>query len=62
MYIRRIIRDIKAERDVLVAAIECLEGLTAGRQRQPPAWVVKVTNDRPETQSTCKTIYIRQSA
>jgi hypothetical protein len=38
----RIIRDLKVERDVLAAAIECLEQLAAGRGKKrgrPPAWL-----------------------
>jgi hypothetical protein len=39
--LNRIIQDLKAERDVLAAAIECLEQLAAGRARKrgrPPKW------------------------
>jgi hypothetical protein len=38
----RIIKELKAARDVLAAAIECLERLDAGRGRKrgrPPAWL-----------------------
>jgi hypothetical protein len=40
--LNRIILDLKAERDALAAAIECLERLAAGRVRKrgrPPAWL-----------------------
>jgi hypothetical protein len=40
--IHRIIADLKAERDVLAAAIEYLERLAAGRGKKrgrPPAWM-----------------------
>jgi hypothetical protein len=40
--LNRIIQDLKTERDVLAAAIECLERLVAGRGRKrgrPPAWL-----------------------
>jgi hypothetical protein len=43
----RIIKELKAARDVLAAAIECLERLDAGRGRKrgrPPAWL----NERGE--------------
>ena len=42
MNLNRIIADLKAERDVLAAAIECLERLAGGRGRKrgrPPAWL-----------------------
>ena len=42
MDLNRIIADLKAERDTLAAAIECLEQLAAGRARKrgrPPAWL-----------------------
>ena len=42
MDLNRIIADLKAERDVLAATIECLERLAAGRGRKrgrPPAWL-----------------------
>ena len=42
MDLNRIIQHLKAERDVLVAAIECLEQLAAGRARKrgrPPKWL-----------------------
>ena len=42
MDLNRIIQDLKAERDVLAAAIECLERLAAGRGRKrgrPPKWL-----------------------
>ena len=42
MDLNRIILDLKAERDRLAAAIECLEQLVAGRARKrgrPPAWL-----------------------
>jgi hypothetical protein len=34
MDLNRIIQDLKTERDVLAAAIECLEQLAAGRARK----------------------------
>jgi hypothetical protein len=40
--LKRIIIDLKTERDVLAAAIECLERLAAGRGRKrgrPPNWL-----------------------
>jgi hypothetical protein len=40
--LNRIIIDLKAQRDVLAAAIECLERLAAGRGKKrgrPPAWM-----------------------
>jgi ribosomal protein S12 methylthiotransferase accessory factor YcaO len=40
--LNRIIQDLKAERDVLAAAIECLERLVAGRVKKrgrPPKWL-----------------------
>jgi hypothetical protein len=40
--LNRIIQDLKAERDTLAAAIECLEQLAAGRARKrgrPPKWL-----------------------
>jgi ribosomal protein S12 methylthiotransferase accessory factor YcaO len=40
--LNRIILDLKAERDRLAAAIECLEQLVAGRARKrgrPPKWL-----------------------
>jgi hypothetical protein len=41
--INRIIQDLKAERDVLAAAIECLERLASSsrgkRRGRPPAWL-----------------------
>jgi hypothetical protein len=40
--LNRIVLDLKAERDALAAAIECLERLAAGRVRKrgrPPAWL-----------------------
>jgi hypothetical protein len=40
--LNRIIQELKAERDVLVAAIESLERLAAGRARKrgrPPKWL-----------------------
>ena len=42
MDLNRIIQDLKAERDVLAAAIECLERLATGRGRKrgrPPNWL-----------------------
>ena len=42
MDLNRIIQDLKAERDVLAAAIESLEQLVAGRAKKrgrPPAWM-----------------------
>ena len=42
MDLNRIIEDLKAERDVLAAAIESLERLAAGRGKKrgrPPAWL-----------------------
>ena len=42
MDLNRIIQDLKAERDVLAAAIESLERLAAGRGRKrgrPPKWL-----------------------
>ena len=42
MDLNRIIQDLKAERDVLAAAIECLERLATGRGRKrgrPPKWL-----------------------
>ena len=42
MDLNRIIQDLKAERDRLAAAIECLEQLAAGRARKrgrPPKWL-----------------------
>ena len=42
MDLNRIIQDLKAERDVLAAAIDCLERLAAGRGRKrgrPPKWL-----------------------
>ena len=42
MDLNRIIQELKAERDVLVAAIESLERLAAGRARKrgrPPKWL-----------------------
>jgi hypothetical protein len=42
MDLNRIIQDLKAERDVLAAAIECLERLVAGRVKKrgrPPKWL-----------------------
>ena len=47
MDLNRIILNLKAERDLLAAAIECLERLAAGRGRKrgrPPAW----RNDKGE--------------
>jgi hypothetical protein len=40
--LNRIIEKLKAERDTLAAAIECLEQLAAGRARKrgrPPKWL-----------------------
>ena len=59
MDLNRIIQDLKAERDVLAAAIECLEQLAAGRARKrgrPPKWLkqsVVSNRTRVPTQS-CK--------
>ena len=42
MDLNRIIHDLKVERDVLAAAIECLERLAGGRGRKrgrPPKWL-----------------------
>ena len=42
MNLNRTIQDLKAERDVLASAIECLERFSAGRVRKrgrPPAWM-----------------------
>ena len=42
MDLNRIIQDLKAERDALAAAVECLEQLAAGRARKrgrPPKWL-----------------------
>ena len=42
MDLNRIIAELKAERGVLAAAIECLEQLATGRARKrgrPPAWL-----------------------
>ena len=42
MNLNRIIQDLKAERDVIAAAIDSLERLAAGRVRKrgrPPAWL-----------------------
>ena len=42
MDLNRIIQGLKTERDVLAAAIECLEQLAAGRARKrgrPPKWL-----------------------
>ena len=42
MDLNRIIQDLKTERDVLAAAIECLERLAGGRGKKrgrPPAWL-----------------------
>jgi hypothetical protein len=49
MDLNRIVQGLKAERDVLAAAIESLERLAAGRGRKrgrPPAWlnVARVSN------------------
>ncbi len=42
MDLNNIIRDLKAERDMLSVAIECLESLARGggkRRGRPPAWL-----------------------
>ena len=42
MNLNRIIAELKAERDVLAAAIECLETLATGRGKRrgrPPKWL-----------------------
>src|ERR1017187_636121 len=49
--LNRIIQDLKAERDVLAAAIECLERLAARRGKtrgRPPAWI-RPTSDPNQT-------------
>jgi hypothetical protein len=58
--LNRIIQDLKAERDRLAAAIECLEKLTAGgrgrKRGRPPKWLkqsVVSNRTRVPTQS-CK--------
>ena len=64
MDLNRIIQDLKAERDVLAAAIECLEQLAAGRGRKrgrPPSWLSERTEgtqpgnaDAPENDSEAR--------
>jgi hypothetical protein len=47
--LNRIIEDLKAERDRLAAAIDCLERLAAGRGRKrgrPPAWLKEKSEGR----------------
>jgi hypothetical protein len=46
--LNRIIQHLKVERDVLAAAIECLEQLAAGRAKKrgrPPAWLKATSQD-----------------
>jgi hypothetical protein len=50
--LNRIIQDLKAEREVLAAAIECLERLAAGGVRKrgrPPAWTKRTAESGQPT-------------
>ena len=52
MDLNRIIQDLKAERAVLAAAIECLERLAAGRGRKrgrPPGWLRQPSDLKSDT-------------
>ena len=55
MDLNTIIEKLKAERDTLAAAIECLEQLAAGRARKrgrPPKWLSAIRASNPQAR-TC---------